>query len=59
MSLRGFRCNFEPLEILTEEEIEAIHRGTLDVLWVTGIRVEHKRALKLFETNGCKVDYDE
>jgi len=59
MALKGFRRNFKPLQILTEEEVEAIHRGTLEVLWVTGVRVEHKRALKLFEKNGCKVDYNE
>lgn len=59
MALKGFTRNFKPLQILTEEEVEAIHRGTLEVLWVTGVRVEHKRALELFERNGCKVDYDE
>ena len=59
MALKGFTRNFKPLEILTEEQVETIHKGTLEVLWVTGVRVEHKRALKLFERNGCKVDYDE
>ena len=59
MALKGFTRNFKPLEILTEEQVEAIHRGTLEVLWVTGVRVEHERALKLFESNGCKVDYDD
>ncbi|GAI85417.1 unnamed protein product, partial [marine sediment metagenome] len=59
MALKGFTRNFRPLEILTEEQVEAIHRGTLEVLWVTGVRVEHERALKLFESNGCKVDYDD
>ncbi len=58
MSLKGLTRTFKPLEVLTEEEIEAIHRGTLEVLWVTGVRVEHERALKLFEKNGCPVDYD-
>lgn len=57
--MKGFARNFKPLEILGEEEIEAIHRATLEVLWITGIRVEHERALKLFEKNGSKVDYDE
>ena len=56
---KGFTRNFKPLEILTEEQIEAIHRGTLDVLENTGIRIEHERALKLFEKNDCKVDYDD
>jgi len=59
VALKGFTRNFKPLEVLTEEEIEAIHSGTLEVLWVTGVRVEHERALKLFEKNGCQVDYDE
>lgn len=56
--MNGFIRNFKPLEILTEEQIEAIHRGTLDVLERTGLRIEHKRALKLLEKNGCKVDYN-
>lgn len=55
--LRGFARNFKPLEILTGEEVEAIHTGTLDVLWETGVRVEHVKALKLFEEKGCRVDY--
>ncbi len=59
MTMKGFSRNFKPLEILTEEQVEAIHRGMLNVLEKTGIRVEHKRALKLFEQNGCPVDYDE
>ncbi len=57
--MKGFTRNFKPLEILTEEQVEAIHRGALDVLESTGVRVEHKRALKLFEKSGCQVDYDE
>ena len=59
MALKGFTRNFKPLEILTEGQVEAIHRGILEVLWVTGVRVEHDRALKLFEKNGCRVDYDD
>ena len=59
MAQNGFTRTFKPLEILTEEQVEAIHRGTLEVLWVTGVRMEHERALQLFEKNGCKVDHDE
>ena len=59
MALKGFPRKFKPLEILTEEQVEAIHKGTLEVLWVTGVRVEHEGALKLCEKNGCRVDYDE
>ncbi len=56
--LKGFTRNFKPLEILTEEQVNAIYRGTLDVLWETGVTFHHERALKLFEKNGCKVDYE-
>ena len=55
--LQGFKRNFKPLEILTDEQLEAIHRGTLDILETTGIVVEHDRALKLFADHGCKVDF--
>ena len=58
MTLEGFSRNFKPLEILTEEQVEAIHRGTLDVLQGTGVRIKHERALKLFKKNGCKIDCD-
>ena len=55
--IKGFVRNFKPLEILTEEQEYAIHRGTLDVLEETGVQFYHDRALKVFEKNGCKVDY--
>lgn len=58
MPAKGFVRNFKPLEILTEEQIEAIHRGSLDILQHTGIRFEHEKALKLFAQNGCRVDYE-
>ena len=54
--LKGYTRNFKPLEILTEEQLQAIHRGTLDVLETTGVRVEHDRALQLFADHGCEVD---
>jgi trimethylamine--corrinoid protein Co-methyltransferase len=57
--VRGFTRNFRPLEILTEEEVDAIHRATLDVLRETGVTFESEKALKLFEQNDCMVDYDE
>lgn len=59
MPAKGFTRNFKPLALLTEEQVEAIHRGTLDVLEVTGVRFESERALKLFEQNDCRVDHDE
>jgi len=59
LTMKGFICNIKPLEILSEEQVEAIHRGVLDILESTGVRVEHERALKLFKENGCQVDRDE
>lgn len=59
MEILGFVRNFEPLKILTAEQIEYIHRGTIQVLEETGVRILHERALKLLENNGCQVDYDQ
>ena len=56
--LKGFTRKFRPLEILTDEQVQAIHRGTLNVLETTGVRVEHDKALALFAEHGCKVDFD-
>ena len=56
MTAEGFLRRAKPLEILSEPEVEAIHRGALDVLADTGIRFESKRALRLLKKSGCKVD---
>ena len=59
MTAKGYLRNMRSLEILTEEQVEAIHRASLDVLEVTGIRFESEKALKLFHKHGCKVDFEE
>lgn len=59
MTAKGFVCNFKPLEILTEEAVESIHRGTLDVLWQTGVEFRSEKALKLFQKHDCKVDFED
>ena len=56
--LKGFNRNLKPLEILSNEEMEAIHKGTLDVLETTGVTFEHKETLQLFADHGCQVDFD-
>jgi len=56
--LKGFTRNFPPLKILTEEQVQAIHKAVLDVLRETGVRFESERALKDLEKHGCQVDYD-
>ena len=49
--LKGFTRAFKPLEILTEDQVEAIHRGTLDVLSETGVRFDSDWALNFFKKN--------
>lgn len=46
------------LNILTDDELDEIHLGTLEVLNETGIFVEDKDALDLFEGGGAVVDHD-
>jgi trimethylamine---corrinoid protein Co-methyltransferase len=57
MAMKGFVRQIKPMEILSEEQCQAIHRATLDVLQNVGMRVDHKRALSLLEKNDCQVDY--
>jgi len=56
--LKGFKRNFKPLELVNEEQIEAIHQGTLNVLQETGVTIENDRALKVFKEAGCKVNFE-
>jgi len=57
--LKGFMRKTKPLEFLTEDQVEAIHRGAMEVLETTGVKVDHDRALKLLAQHGCKVNFDE
>jgi trimethylamine--corrinoid protein Co-methyltransferase len=56
--LKGFTRRFKPVDLLTDEEMEAIHRGALYLLEKTGVRVEHDGAVNLCSRGGCRVDYD-
>ena len=56
--MKGFTRNMKPLDVLTGEQIEQIHSASLRVLKKTGVRFDSKRALQLFEKNGCVVDHD-
>lgn len=59
MALKKFVRNFKPLEILTEEQVETIYAGILEILWKTGIVFDHKGALQLLEKHGCRVSYEQ
>lgn len=57
MSLAGFRCK-NPYEILTSDEIEKIHSGSLEVLQETGMTVADLRSRQILEAGGCLVDHE-
>ena len=46
------------LQVLTEDEMEDIHLGTLEVLERTGVFVEDDEATEVFHGAGCTVDRD-
>jgi len=46
MPLKGIRCA-KPYEILTPQEIEKIHQGSLEVLVETGMIVDDERSRKI------------
>jgi len=57
--LQGFNRKFKPIDLISDEEMEGIHKGALYVLETTGMRIEHDKALQLSADNGCKVDFDQ
>ncbi len=57
--LQGFNRNYKPIDIISDEEMESIHKGALYVLQMTGMRIEHDKALQLSADNGCEVDFDQ
>ena len=57
MPLKGFRCA-KPYEILTPQEIEKIHQGSLEVLAETGMIVDDERSRKILQDGGCNIDHD-
>jgi len=56
--LKGFTRRFKPLELLTEEQAEEIHRATLDVLREAGVKFDSAWALDFLNTHGCAVDLE-
>lgn len=56
--IKTFNCK-KPLEILSQEEISAIHNRSLQLLDEIGIYIEDEEILKLLADNGCDVDMEE
>jgi trimethylamine--corrinoid protein Co-methyltransferase len=57
--IRGFTRRYRPLELMTAEEVETIHRAALLIMQTTGMRIEHNQALQMLADNGCNVDFEE
>ena len=49
-------AQFRRLELLTSQEIEAIHGASLTILRDTGIQVHHAGVLRLLEEAGAQAD---
>jgi len=51
------KLNLPRLELLSQNQIEAIHQATLEVLHKTGVVFKHPQALKVFAEAGASVDH--
>lgn len=56
--IKGFTRRYKPLEFMTAEEVESIHRAALFIMEKTGMRIEHAQALQMLSENGCSVDFE-
>ena len=55
-SWRTLRNPYRPIEILSEDEIEMIHRASLRILGEIGVEVLGDRAIDLFRADGARVN---
>ena len=46
------------LEFLTIEQLENIHQASLEVLWKTGVEINHAESLELLRRSGAKIKKD-
>jgi trimethylamine--corrinoid protein Co-methyltransferase len=56
--IKGFRRKAKPLELLADQQVEAILEGTLDVLEKKGARIDHQDTLSFLAEQDCIVDFD-
>ena len=54
---KQLRNSYQPLEILTPEQVDQIHEASMHILENTGIRFQDAEALALWEQAGAKVDH--
>ncbi len=58
MAINGFQRNYKPLEILSDSQVNEMHKSTLKVLAETGCDFNNETALNILQEGGCKVDFD-
>jgi trimethylamine--corrinoid protein Co-methyltransferase len=56
--MKGFIRAIDKFEIISEDEVEALHQATLQVLEETGLTFEDEKALKIFAEGGAEVDFE-
>ena len=44
------------VRLLSEEDLDSIHRSALEVLWEVGVQVDHPRVRALLDEYGCRVE---
>lgn len=49
---------YAPIEVLSEDDLDLIHDGSMRILEDIGLEVLNERALGLYEADGAKVDWD-
>ena len=49
---------FEPIRLLSDDQVEALHRAALDIVQETGMRVLHAEARDIFRRAGAAIDPD-
>ena len=50
------RNPYSPLEVLSEQDLDAIHDGSMRILEEIGLEVLNERAIDLYEADGARVD---
>jgi len=55
---KGFTRKFEPTRVLSDAQVETIHKKTLEVMAEVGCKFESLKALELLKKNGCRVDFE-
>jgi trimethylamine--corrinoid protein Co-methyltransferase len=49
---------YAPIEVLSDDDLDLIHDGSMRILEDIGLEVLNERALGLYEADGAKVDWD-